>query len=83
MIAEHIARNRLERAKLAIGDSLEDLEGDRMRLFTFAGLPVKKCPLTVNYSSFKRSLDAVGVEPARILPEGRRWRPPPPPRAVA
>jgi Ca-activated chloride channel family protein len=64
MLAEDIAPNRLERAKLAVGDLLEQLAGDRIGLVTFAGVPVKKCPLTVNYSSFKRTLDEVGVESA-------------------
>ena len=59
MLAEDIAPNRLERAKLAIGDLLEKLEGDRIGLVTFAGNAVRKCPLTVNYGSFKLSLAEV------------------------
>ncbi|MFH0982445.1 MAG: VWA domain-containing protein [Planctomycetota bacterium] len=56
MLAEDIAPNRLGRAKLAIGDLLERLEGDRVGLVTFAGAAVKKCPLTINYGSFKTAL---------------------------
>jgi len=56
MLAEDIAPNRLERAKLAIGDLLEQLEGDRVGLVTFAGDAVRKCPLTINYGSFKMAL---------------------------
>lgn len=59
MLAEDIAPNRLERTKLAIGDLLEKLEGDRVGLVTFAGNAVKKCPLTINYGSFKTTLAEV------------------------
>ena len=61
MLAEDIAPNRLERAKLVIGDLLEQLEGDRIGLVTFAGDAVKKCPLTINYGSFKMSLSEVDI----------------------
>ncbi len=59
MLAEDIAPNRLERTKLAIGDLLEQLEGDRVGLVTFAGTAVKKSPLTINYGSFKMVLSEV------------------------
>ncbi|MCP4593249.1 MAG: VWA domain-containing protein [bacterium] len=59
MLAEDIAPNRIERAKLVIGDLLEQLEGDRIGLVTFAGAAVKKCPLTLNYGSFKMALSDV------------------------
>lgn len=61
MLAEDIAPNRLERAKLAIADLLDQLDGDRIGLVTFAGAAVKKCPLTVNYGSYKLALDEVDV----------------------
>jgi uncharacterized protein YegL len=62
MLAEDIAPNRLGRAKLAIGDLLEQLQGDRVGLVTFAGEAVKKCPLTINYGSFKTTLAEVDTE---------------------
>ena len=61
MLAEDIAPSRLERAQLAIGDLLEQLEGDRVGLVTFAGAAVKKCPLTINYGSFKTALSHVDI----------------------
>ncbi len=64
MLAEDIAPNRLERAKLAISDLLDELEGDRVGLITFAGTPVRKCPLTINYGSFKSALDEVDITSA-------------------
>jgi Ca-activated chloride channel family protein len=39
MLAEDVAPNRLERAKLAVLDCLESLEGDRVGLVIFAGSP--------------------------------------------
>jgi Ca-activated chloride channel family protein len=62
MLAEDIAPNRLGRAKLAISDLLDQLDGDRIGLVTFAGAAVKKCPLTVNYGSFKLALDEVDTQ---------------------
>lgn len=64
MLAEDIAPNRLERAKLTVSDLLDELQGDRIGLVTFAGTPVKKCPLTINYGSFKAALDQVTTESA-------------------
>lgn len=64
MLAEDIAPNRLERAKLAISDLLEQLDGDRIGLVTFSGAAVKKCPITVNYGSFKLALDEVDTQSA-------------------
>jgi Ca-activated chloride channel family protein len=64
MLAEDIAPNRLERAKLAVSDLLDELQGDRIGLVTFAGTPVRKCPLTINYGSFKSALDPVTTESA-------------------
>lgn len=60
MLAEDIKPNRLERAKQAIGDVLHVLGGDRVGLVTFAGGAVVNCPLTINYSAFRMTLDEVG-----------------------
>lgn len=57
MLAEDIRPNRLERAKQAINDVLEVLGGDRVGLVTFAGAPVLKCPLTINYGALRMILD--------------------------
>jgi len=64
MLAEDIAPNRLERAKQNIRDVLEVLGGDRVGLVTFAGMASLKCPLTVNYGSFRVALDEVGPQGA-------------------
>lgn len=60
MLAEDLTPNRLERAKQAINDVLHVLGGDRVGLVTFAGSAVVSCPLTINYSAFRMTLDEVG-----------------------
>jgi Ca-activated chloride channel family protein len=62
MLAEDLAPNRLERAKLAIRDCVERLEGDRVGLVVFAGTAVVKCPLTLDYGFFRLALEDVSVE---------------------
>jgi len=64
MLAEDIAPNRLERAKIELGDMLSKLRGDRVGLITFAGTPVLACPLTINYSAFRMTLNEVNVQSA-------------------
>ena len=59
MLAEDLAPNRMERAKLAIRDAVEKLEGDRVGLVVFAGTSVVKCPLTLDYGFFRMMLDEV------------------------
>ncbi len=59
MLAEDLAPNRLDRAKLAIVDAVDKLEGDRVALVVFAGTAVVKCPLTLDYGFFRMSLDDV------------------------
>ena len=62
MLAEDLAPNRLERAKLAIRDCVEKLEGDRVGLVVFAGSSVVRCPLTVDYGFFRMMLDGIAVD---------------------
>lgn len=62
MLAEDLAPNRLERAKLAIQDAVEGLQGDRVGLVVFAGNALVKCPLTHDYGFFKLMLEDVSTE---------------------
>lgn len=62
MLAEDLAPNRLERAKLAIQDAVDKLEGDRVGLVVFAGNALVKCPLTHDYGFFKLMLEDVSTE---------------------
>ncbi len=57
MLAQDLAPNRLERAKLAIIDCIERLQGDRVGLVAFAGSAVVRCPLTLDYAFFKQMLE--------------------------
>ncbi len=59
MLAEDLPPNRLERAKLAILDAVDRLEGDRVALTVFAGATVVKCPLTLDYAFFRMVLEDV------------------------
>ena len=56
MLAEDLYPNRLERAKLAIQDAMETVDGDRVALVAFAGTAVVKCPLTLDYPFFLNAL---------------------------
>lgn len=56
MLAQDLPPNRLERAKLAIRDTVDQLQGDRVALAVFAGSTVVKCPLTLDYGFFRMAL---------------------------
>jgi Ca-activated chloride channel homolog len=62
MMAEDLKPNRIERAKLAIRDLLDKLDGDRVALVAFAGTSIVKCPLTQDYGFFRLMLDDTGPE---------------------
>lgn len=60
MHVEDIAPSRLERAKLAIRQLVDDRPGDRIGLIVFAGDAFLQCPLTNDRSAFKLFLDSAG-----------------------
>ncbi len=62
MLAEDLVPNRLERAKLAIRDCVERLQGDRVALVAFAGTAAVKCPLTLDYGFFQMMLGSVSTD---------------------
>jgi Ca-activated chloride channel family protein len=62
MLANDLKPNRLERAKLAIRDCVEKLQGDRIALVAFAGSAVVKCPLTQDYGFFLLMLDGINPD---------------------
>lgn len=59
MLAQDIKPNRLIRAKLAIEDFVNQLEGDRIGLVAFSGSAFLQSPLTLDYDAFFQSLDAI------------------------
>ena len=67
MLAQDIAPNRLARAKLATLDLMRLAKTDRLGLVAFAGSAFLQCPLTIDETSFRQSLDALDVN---IIPQG-------------
>jgi Ca-activated chloride channel family protein len=62
MLATDIKPSRLERSKIAIGDLLERLQGDRIAVVTFAGSATVKCPLTQDYAFVRMALADITTE---------------------
>ncbi|MBF0539231.1 MAG: VWA domain-containing protein [Nitrospirae bacterium] len=61
MLAADVKPNRLQMAKLAIGDFLKNLKGDRVGLIGFAGEAFVFSPLTVDYGGFMFALNDLSV----------------------
>jgi Ca-activated chloride channel family protein len=62
MLAEDLVPNRLERAKLAIADCVDQIQGDRVGLVAFAGTAAIKCPLTLDYGFFRMMLEGISID---------------------
>jgi Ca-activated chloride channel family protein len=62
MLAEDLAPNRLERAKLWVQDVLTAARGDRIALVAFAGEAVVKGPLTHDYGFVATALRDLSIE---------------------
>src|SRR6266850_2389563 len=67
MLAEDIAPNRLARAKLAALDLMQQAKSDRLGLVAFAGTAFLQCPLTIDDSAFRQSVESLDV---KTLPQG-------------
>ncbi|MCH7890065.1 MAG: VWA domain-containing protein [Gemmatimonadetes bacterium] len=68
MLAEDVAPNRLERARLEIMRILQRLDGDRIGLVAFAGNAFVQSPLTVDYGAAALFLNA--MDPGLIPIQG-------------
>ena len=64
MLAEDVPPSRLARAKADVSALVNRLEGERIGLIAFAGQAVVKCPLTVDYDSFRRALNEMDTDSA-------------------
>ncbi len=64
MLADDVPPSRLGRAKADVASLVNRLEGERIGLIAFAGQAVVKCPLTVDYDSFRRALDELDPDSA-------------------
>lgn len=62
MRCQDAAPNRLEVAKVLLGELAESAVGDRFGLIAFAGTPVPKCPPTADPRAFRRALRQVASE---------------------
>ncbi len=67
MLAEDIAPNRLERARLAALDLMQQAKDDRLGLVAFAGDAFLECPLTIDDTAFRQSVEALDVN---TIPQG-------------
>jgi Ca-activated chloride channel family protein len=67
MLAQDVAPNRLERAKLTAFDLMRQAKNDRLGLVVFAGNAFLQTPLTLDDQAFRQGLDAVNVG---IIPRG-------------
>ncbi|HSY43711.1 MAG TPA: VWA domain-containing protein, partial [Candidatus Acidoferrum sp.] len=56
MLAQDIAPDRLDRAKLAALELMQDAQADRLGLVAFAGQAFLECPLTVDDTAFEQSV---------------------------
>ena len=59
MLARDISPTRLAKAKFAIADLIDRLEGDRVGLVAFAGEAFVQCPLTLDYGAANLFLNAM------------------------
>ena len=67
MLTPDVKPDRLTRAKLAVHDFVNHLNGDGVGLVAFAGNAFLQCPITLDYSAFNESLDALDTA---IIPRG-------------
>lgn len=67
MLAQDVKPNRLTRAKLAVEDLLDKLNGDGVGLVAFAGSAFLQCPVTLDYDAFRQSVEALDTD---VIPRG-------------
>ena len=67
MLAQDVKPDRLTRAKLAVHDLVDKLDGDAVGLLAFAGNAFLQCPVTLDYNAFRESLDALDT---KVIPRG-------------
>jgi Ca-activated chloride channel family protein len=80
MLAADVAPNRLQRAKLAILDFVQQRGQGRVGLVAFAGQAFLQCPLTLDYDAFRdalmamddRTIPVAGTDVGRALDEAFR-----------
>lgn len=67
MLTQDVKPDRLSRAKMAVADLVNELQGDRVGLIAFAGTAFLQCPLTLDYEAFDETLNALDTN---TIPKG-------------
>ena len=62
MLAQDLSPNRLERAKMAIENMINKLQGDRLGIIIFAGEAYVQLPITTDYSTAKLFLESINTK---------------------
>jgi Ca-activated chloride channel family protein len=62
MLAQDLSPNRLERAKLAIENMIDKLQGDRLGIIVFAGEAYVQLPITTDYGASKLFLESINTK---------------------
>jgi len=62
MLTPDVKPDRLSRAKLAVEDLLDRLNGDGVGLVAFAGEAFLQAPVTTDYEAFRETLDALDTK---------------------
>ncbi len=62
MLAQDLSPNRLERAKIAIENMIDKLQGDRLGIIIFAGEAYVQLPITTDYNSAKLFLESINTK---------------------
>ncbi|HUC85491.1 MAG TPA: VWA domain-containing protein [Candidatus Acidoferrales bacterium] len=62
MLTPDVKPNRLERAKLAVDDLVDKLDGDSVGLMAFAGQAFLQCPFTLDYDAFRDSVNDLNTD---------------------
>ena len=65
MLAQDLSPNRLERAKIAIENMIDKLQGDRLGIVVFAGEAYVQLPITTDYGTAKLFLESINP---KIIP---------------
>jgi Ca-activated chloride channel family protein len=62
MLAQDLSPNRLERAKIAIENMINKLQGDRLGIIVFAGEAYVQLPITTDYGTAKLFLESINTK---------------------
>ena len=62
MLSQDMAPNRLESAKQAIAQLIDNLHSDRIGIIVFAGEPYVQLPMTTDYSAAKLFLNTISTD---------------------